>query len=109
MLRHAATSAARAVLPAAGAAGRGVCFGGKVAVRAEAPAKTLSSPLSATWMREMPVVHANPLQRSSLLQQEIETLQMLNRNARKPKKANHGKRPCSHVRRREKRRKVKTN
>ena len=27
----------------------------------------------------------------------------LNRNARRPKRANHGKRPCSHVRRRSKR------
>lgn len=26
----------------------------------------------------------------------------MNRNARRPKKANHGKRPCSHARRREK-------
>ncbi|KAG7397039.1 hypothetical protein PHYBOEH_001317 [Phytophthora boehmeriae] len=30
-------------------------------------------------------------------------LQLLNRNARRPKKANHGKRPCSHHRRRLKR------
>ncbi|POM66342.1 Hypothetical protein PHPALM_17806 [Phytophthora palmivora] len=30
-------------------------------------------------------------------------LQLLNRNARRPRKANHGKRPCSHHRRRLKR------
>ncbi|KAG7388803.1 hypothetical protein PHYPSEUDO_011822 [Phytophthora pseudosyringae] len=30
-------------------------------------------------------------------------LQLLNRNARRPRKANHGKRPCSHFRRRLKR------
>ncbi|EGZ17149.1 hypothetical protein PHYSODRAFT_498549 [Phytophthora sojae] len=30
-------------------------------------------------------------------------LQLLNRNARQPRKANHGKRPCSHYRRRLKR------
>ncbi|KAF4127978.1 hypothetical protein GN958_ATG22806 [Phytophthora infestans] len=30
-------------------------------------------------------------------------LQLLNRNARRPRKANHGKRPCSHYRRRLKR------
>ncbi|GAB9474521.1 hypothetical protein Gpo141_00011642 [Globisporangium polare] len=30
-------------------------------------------------------------------------MQLLNRNARRPKKANHGKRPCSHHRRRLKR------
>lgn len=32
----------------------------------------------------------------------------MNRNARKPKRANHGKRPNSHVRRRRKRWKTKT-
>ncbi|ETN18594.1 hypothetical protein PPTG_04150 [Phytophthora nicotianae INRA-310] len=30
-------------------------------------------------------------------------MELLNRNARRPKKANHGKRPCSHHRRRQKR------
>ncbi|TYZ57431.1 hypothetical protein PybrP1_006147 [[Pythium] brassicae (nom. inval.)] len=30
-------------------------------------------------------------------------MRLLNRNARRPKKANHGKRPCSHHRRRLKR------
>jgi hypothetical protein len=30
-------------------------------------------------------------------------MECLNRNARRPKKANHGKRPCSHFRRRQKR------
>uniref|UniRef100_A0AAV1VFR4 Mitochondrial mRNA-processing protein COX24 C-terminal domain-containing protein n=1 Tax=Peronospora matthiolae TaxID=2874970 RepID=A0AAV1VFR4_9STRA len=30
-------------------------------------------------------------------------MELLNRNARRPKKANHGKRPCSHFRRRQKR------
>jgi hypothetical protein len=32
----------------------------------------------------------------------IDVFEMMNRNARKPKKANRGKRPCSHVRRRAK-------
>ena len=32
------------------------------------------------------------------------SLQLMNRNARHPKKANHGKRPCSRIRRRTKRR-----
>ncbi|CAH0480208.1 unnamed protein product [Peronospora belbahrii] len=31
------------------------------------------------------------------------SMELLNRNARRPKKANHGKRPCSHYRRRQKR------
>ncbi|KAJ0404839.1 hypothetical protein P43SY_007921 [Pythium insidiosum] len=30
-------------------------------------------------------------------------MELLNRNARRPKKANHGKRPCSNFRRRQKR------
>ncbi|KAL4177357.1 hypothetical protein KRP22_002290 [Phytophthora ramorum] len=34
-------------------------------------------------------------------------MELLNRNARRPKKANHGKRPCSHHRRRQKRLGVK--
>ena len=34
---------------------------------------------------------------------EIAPLEALNRNARRPKRPNHGKRPCSHVRRRSKR------
>lgn len=33
-------------------------------------------------------------------QQQGRTFQVMNRNARKPKRANHGKRPCSRVRRR---------
>ena len=33
-------------------------------------------------------------------QQQQHTFQVMNRNARKPKRANHGKRPCSRVRRR---------
>eukprot|EP01039_Chlorochromonas_danica_P002922 gene2923-3189_t len=32
----------------------------------------------------------------------------MNRNARRPKKANHGKRPCSHARRRAKRDMIKS-
>ncbi|CAM9465842.1 unnamed protein product [Scytosiphon promiscuus] len=32
------------------------------------------------------------------------TMEAVNRNARRPKKANHGKRPCSHVGRRQRRR-----
>ena len=32
----------------------------------------------------------------------------MNRNARRPKKANHGKRPCSHARRREKQKQLKS-
>lgn len=37
--------------------------------------------------------------------QQQHTFQVMNRNARKPKRANHGKRPCSRVRRRYKKRK----
>ncbi|KAL9180463.1 hypothetical protein ACHAXT_008433 [Thalassiosira profunda] len=37
--------------------------------------------------------------------QQQHTFQAMNRNARKPKRANHGKRPCSRVRRRFKKRK----
>ncbi len=33
-------------------------------------------------------------------QQQRRTFQVMNRNARKPKRANHGKRPCSRIRRR---------
>eukprot|EP00580_Thalassiosira_gravida_P001918 CAMPEP_0201622206 /NCGR_PEP_ID=MMETSP0492-20130828/47288_1 /ASSEMBLY_ACC=CAM_ASM_000837 /TAXON_ID=420259 /ORGANISM="Thalassiosira gravida, Strain GMp14c1" /LENGTH=169 /DNA_ID=CAMNT_0048091789 /DNA_START=9 /DNA_END=518 /DNA_ORIENTATION=+ len=33
-------------------------------------------------------------------QQQQHTFQVMNRNARKPKRANHGKRPCSRIRRR---------
>lgn len=33
-------------------------------------------------------------------QQTQHTFQVMNRNARKPKRANHGKRPCSRIRRR---------
>ncbi|CAM9464132.1 unnamed protein product [Pylaiella littoralis] len=35
------------------------------------------------------------------------TMEAVNRNARRPKKANHGKRPCSHVGRRYRRRSKK--
>ena len=34
----------------------------------------------------------------------IEALELMNRNGREPKKANHGKRPCSHKNRRRRRR-----
>jgi hypothetical protein len=33
-------------------------------------------------------------------QQQQRTFQVMNRNARKAKRANHGKRPCSRIRRR---------
>ena len=36
------------------------------------------------------------------------TRRHMNRNARRPKKANHGKRPCSHVRRRLKQKMIRT-
>ena len=36
------------------------------------------------------------------------TKRHMNRNARRPKKANHGKRPCSHVRRRLKQKMIRT-
>ena len=36
------------------------------------------------------------------------TKRHMNRNARRPKKANHGKRPCSHVRRRLNKKMIKT-
>ncbi|CAI5741813.1 unnamed protein product [Peronospora destructor] len=42
------------------------------------------------------------LERMRLIGRPV-ALQLLNRNARQPKKANHGKRPCSHYRRRLKR------
>ena len=44
----------------------------------------------------------NPVS-DSLVIPDIISWEALNRNARRPKKANHGKRPCSHVRRRSKR------
>ena len=37
-------------------------------------------------------------------EEEEASYQTMNRNARRPKKANHGKRPCSRIRRRTKRR-----
>ncbi|RMX64401.1 hypothetical protein KXD40_002987 [Peronospora effusa] len=42
------------------------------------------------------------LERMRLIGRPV-ALQLLHRNARRPKKANHGKRPCSHYRRRLKR------
>eukprot|EP00585_Thalassiosira_rotula_P000446 CAMPEP_0196161980 /NCGR_PEP_ID=MMETSP0910-20130528/47606_1 /TAXON_ID=49265 /ORGANISM="Thalassiosira rotula, Strain GSO102" /LENGTH=174 /DNA_ID=CAMNT_0041426925 /DNA_START=35 /DNA_END=559 /DNA_ORIENTATION=+ len=42
------------------------------------------------------VVPKQPMQE----QQQQHTFQVMNRNARKPKRANHGKRPCSRIRRR---------
>ena len=39
-------------------------------------------------------------QRSTQQQQQHRTFQIMNRNARKAKRANHGKRPCSRIRRR---------
>lgn len=38
----------------------------------------------------------------------FQPIRFMNRNARRPKKANHGKRPCSHARRHAKRGKVKS-
>ncbi|ETW08161.1 hypothetical protein H310_02498 [Aphanomyces invadans] len=43
------------------------------------------------------------LENLRLSSEPIVGMQLLGRNSRKPKKANHGKRPCSHVRRRSKR------
>ncbi|ETV71300.1 hypothetical protein H257_13431 [Aphanomyces astaci] len=43
------------------------------------------------------------LENLRLSSEPIIGMQLLGRNSRKPKKANHGKRPCSHVRRRSKR------
>jgi hypothetical protein len=40
---------------------------------------------------------------SDPLASNLPTLEAMNRNARRPKRPNHGKRPCSHVRRRAKR------
>jgi hypothetical protein len=40
---------------------------------------------------------------ASSLDTDVVEWEALNRNARRPKRANHGKRPCSHVRRRSKR------
>mmetsp|Transcript_116399 Transcript_116399/g.228380 ORF Transcript_116399/g.228380 Transcript_116399/m.228380 type:complete len:90 (+) Transcript_116399:49-318(+) len=40
--------------------------------------------------------------------QNLQCVRMLNRNARRPKKANHGKRPVSHARRWEKRKMLTT-
>ncbi|GAB9464259.1 hypothetical protein Gpo141_00001695 [Globisporangium polare] len=42
-------------------------------------------------------------ERIRLMEETPIAMELLNRNARRPKKANHGKRPCSHVRRRAKR------
>ena len=36
----------------------------------------------------------------ALMQQRRDVYQVMNRNARKPKRANHGKRPCSRIKRR---------
>ena len=38
----------------------------------------------------------------------LTTVRNTNRNARRPKKANHGKRPVSHCRRREKAKQIKS-
>ncbi|OQR90143.1 hypothetical protein THRCLA_22583 [Thraustotheca clavata] len=43
------------------------------------------------------------LENMRLSSEPIEGMQLVGRNSRKPKKANHGKRPCSHVRRRSRR------
>jgi hypothetical protein len=50
-------------------------------------------------MAQVPLVISDPI---SLVTDVVEW-EALNRNARRPKRANHGKRPCSHVRRRSKR------
>ena len=39
---------------------------------------------------------------------QLQPIRCMNRNARRPKKSNHGKRPCSHARRHEKRRQMKS-
>ena len=38
----------------------------------------------------------------------LQQMRMMNRNARRPKRANHGKRPVSHARRREKKKSLKS-
>eukprot|EP00559_Dactyliosolen_fragilissimus_P001826 CAMPEP_0184863158 /NCGR_PEP_ID=MMETSP0580-20130426/9498_1 /TAXON_ID=1118495 /ORGANISM="Dactyliosolen fragilissimus" /LENGTH=172 /DNA_ID=CAMNT_0027361309 /DNA_START=53 /DNA_END=571 /DNA_ORIENTATION=- len=46
-----------------------------------------------------------PFEKSDPILTFLKDLQAMNRNARRPKKANHGKRPCSRVGRRARRRK----
>ncbi|EQC29052.1 hypothetical protein SDRG_13207 [Saprolegnia diclina VS20] len=43
------------------------------------------------------------LENMRLSSEPLPGMQLVGRNSRKPKKANHGKRPCSHVRRRSRR------
>ncbi|TDH73275.1 hypothetical protein CCR75_008141 [Bremia lactucae] len=65
---------------------------------------SLYSLFSASPNISVAVVHGAPSHIDWLAAETTPTvMELLNRNARRPKKANHGKRPCSHFRRRQKR------
>ncbi|KAG1704306.1 hypothetical protein DVH05_006314 [Phytophthora capsici] len=67
------------------------------------PAKTfVAKPEAPQYMMNMRDNLEFALERMRLTEGPV-ALQLLNRNARRPRKANHGKRPCSHHRRRLKR------
>jgi len=56
-----------------------------------------------------PFMYQSPSSSSLLSAQPFQqTVRNMNRNARRPKKANHGKRPVSHARRREKAKRIKS-
>lgn len=50
----------------------------------------------------------NLLVNNNKFKYQNQSIRCMNRNARRPKKANHGKRPCSHARRHAKRGKLKS-
>ena len=68
---------------------------------------TAPSPASSSWLARA----GNPLSAASAVPKMLQNLiitRCMNRNARRPKKANHGKRPVSHARRREKTKSLKS-
>ncbi|ETI45166.1 hypothetical protein L914_09814 [Phytophthora nicotianae] len=67
-----------------------------------APEMPVVKPAAPQYMMNMRDNLEFALERMRLTEGPV-ALQLLNRNARRPKKANHGKRPCSHYRRRLKR------
>ncbi|CEG39886.1 uncharacterized protein PHALS_10114 [Plasmopara halstedii] len=62
----------------------------------------VAKPAAPQYMMNMRDNLEFALERMRLTEKPI-ALQLLNQNARRPKTANHGKRPCSHHRRRLKR------
>lgn len=66
--------------------------------------KTLApAALLPSFARQPVVTGVRSVPANLFVTEEAPAMELLNRNARRPKKANHGKRPCSHHRRRQKR------